>query len=198
MSHSSYVCLWQPKGYGGTDGSTPQYDLPVADQNAPDLYLPSMSLVTYTLLSALLYGNAGKFNPEVIPDVTTKCFLTQVIEVIFIRLGVQFLLSEANNPNLRVMALLDILSYTGYKYVGLSINMLLGLMAKHFGLGARVYYITFLYTASAASFFMLKTMTFSIPKTGMPSTDSKRSILVIVIAVLQFATMWFVSQTKFL
>jgi len=192
---------WQRniKGYGGQDGSVPMYDLPIADPNAPDLYLPCMSLITYTLLCALLYGNAGKFNPEVIPDVTTKCVITQVLEVVFIRVGFYFLMSQhQNNPNIRVVALLDLLSYTGYKYLGLSINMLLGLMAKHFGLGARMYYIAFLWTASAACFFMLKTMSNAVPTTHVPTADSKRSVLVIAIAGLQVATMWFVSQTKFL
>jgi len=188
-----------PKGYGGPDGNTPQYDLPIADINAPDLYLPSMSLITYTLLSALLYGNAGKFNPEVIPDVTTKCVITQMLEVLLIRVGFYFVMAQhQNNPNIRVVALLDLLSYTGYKYLGLSANMVLGLMAKHFDLGVRMYYIAFLWTASAASFFMLKTMSNAIPTTNLPAADSKRSVLVIVIAASQVATMWFVSQTKFL
>ena len=39
-----------------------------------------MALITYVLLCGLLYGGAGEFNPEVLPDVTTKCFITQVLE----------------------------------------------------------------------------------------------------------------------
>merc|ERR1712226_123383 len=128
-----------------------------------------------------------------------KCIITQLLEVLLIRLGFYILMSKhQNNPNIRVVALLDLFCYTGYKYLGLSVNMLLGLIAKHFDLGARVYYLAFAWTASAASYFMLKTMSNAVPTTQIPSADSKRSILVIVIAGAQVLTMWFVSQTKFL
>lgn len=166
-----------------------QYDLPSFDQNAPDLYLPLMTLITYVLLSAVLYGTAGQFNPEVIPDVTTKCFVTQILEVLAIRFG--FYLMQAP------VALLDLFSYTGYKYLGLCLNLLVGLLVSHFGLGKKGYYVCFCWTASAAAFFMLKTMANNIPlqtATGGP----KRDVMVFVFAGSQLATMWFVSQTKFL
>ena len=73
------------------DQTTPDgrisYALPIHDQNAPDLYIPSMALLTYVLLCALCYGNAGKFDPEVLPDVLSKCLVSQILEVIAIRIG---------------------------------------------------------------------------------------------------------------
>ena len=188
---------------------TPMHDLPIADQNAPDLYVPFMSLITYVLLCALLYGNAGKFNPEVIPDVTTKCFVTQVLEVVCVRIGL-YLLSQQQQapyqqqqrpPSMKVVPWLDLLSFSGYKYLGLSFNMFLGLMAKHFSLGARVYYITFLWTASSASYFMYRTMQSSVSDGNAYGSNSTKGttnqqILVVVFAASQVATMWFVSQTK--
>ena len=69
------------KGNTGPDAKDVLFDTPVDDENAPDLYIPSMSLITYVLLCALCYGNAGQFDPEVIPDVCTKCFLANVVEV---------------------------------------------------------------------------------------------------------------------
>jgi protein transport protein YIF1 len=167
----------------------PTYDIPRIDENAPDLYIPVMSFITYVLLSALLYGTAGQFNPEVIPDVSTKCFMTQVLEVLAIRFG--FYLMQAP------VALLDLLSYTGYKYLGLCINMLMAIMGSPFGWGTRVFYMAFVWTASAASFFMLKTMGNNIPH-QTSSAGPKREVMVLVFAASQFATMWFVSQTKFL
>ena len=163
-----------------------------------------MSLITYVLLCALVYGNAGKFNPEVIPDVTTKCFITQVLEVLFVRLGLYLLVTsqQQHHPNtqvIKVVAILDLLSYTGYKYLGLSVNMFLGLVANHFNLGARVYYLAFLWTASAASYFMYNTMKSSVMTTDSYSTGrggTNQQIIVVAFAAGQFATMWFVSQTK--
>lgn len=148
-----------------------------------------MSLITYVLLCALCYGTAGQFNPEVIQDVTTKCFVTQILEVLVIRFG--FYMMQAQ------VALLDLFSYTGYKYLGLCINMMVGLLLGHFGFGARGFYVTFLWTASAASFFMLKTMANNIPAVTA-AAGPKREFMVLAFAASQFATMYFVSQTKFL
>lgn len=148
-----------------------------------------MSLITYVLLAAVCYGTAGEFDPEVIPDVTSKCFVTQILEVLLIRVG--FYMMQAP------VAILDLFSYTGYKYLGLCINMFVGMVLGHFGFGARGFYITFVWTVSAASFFMLKTMANNIP-TVTAATGPKREVMVLAFAASQFATMWFVSQTKFL
>lgn len=170
-----------------------QYNLPRLDENAPDLYLPFMSLVTYVLLCALLYGTAGQFEFQVIPSVCAKCFFTQILEVLLLRLGMYTMQVVHSMP------LLDLLCYTGYKYVGLCINMIISLILGHLvGLGTiRAYYISFLWTASAVSFFMLKVMANNIPMVTA-STGPKREIMILVFAVGQFASMWFVSQTKFL
>jgi hypothetical protein len=149
-----------------------------------------MSLVTYCLLCALCYGTAGKFNPEVIADVTTKCFLTQILEVLIIRFG--FYMMDTS------VALLDLFAYTGYKYLGLTVNMLFGIMFGFFeGFGRTGFYVTFFWTASAAAFFMLKTMANNIPR-KTSATGPKREFMVIAFALSQFATMWLVSNTKFL
>lgn len=169
---------------------TMTYALPQQDENAPDLYIPSMSLLTYVLLCALCYGNAGNFDPEVIPEVTSKCVIFQILEVIAIRIG--FYSMEAP------VAILDLLSYTGYKYLGLCVNMLVGLMMGHFlGYGHRSYYFTYLWTATAVSYFILKVMANCIPR-RTSAVGPKRQFMILGFAGSQFATCWFVSQTKFL
>mmetsp|Transcript_687 Transcript_687/g.1668 ORF Transcript_687/g.1668 Transcript_687/m.1668 type:complete len:101 (-) Transcript_687:94-396(-) len=90
---------------------------------------------------------------------------------------------------------LDLFSYTGYKYLGLCINMLIGLFMGHLGYGTTGFYITFLWTASAASYFMLKTMANNTP-TKVSASGPKREIMVLGFAGSQALTMWFVSQTK--
>jgi hypothetical protein len=159
------------------------------DENAPDLYLPSMTLITYVLLCAICYGGAGQFSPEVIPDVTTKCFLTQLLEVLAIRVG--FYMMQAP------VAFLDLFSYTGYKYLGLCVNLLVGMMASQLEYGTKAYYVSFCWTATAAAYFMLKTMANNIPLETSRS-GPKRELVVVVIAAAQLATIWFVGQTKFL
>lgn len=159
-----------------------QYALPIHDENAPDLYLPFMSLITYVLLCGLLYGTSGKFTPEVLPDVTTKCFVTQVIEVILIRFGIYMMQVP--------LPMLDLFSLTGYKYLGLCINMLVGI-----GFGRKFYYGMLFYTAACISFYVLKVLANEIPRVTA-STGPKREFLVLGCGLSQFATMWFLSQTK--
>ncbi|KAL7552727.1 hypothetical protein ACHAWF_015963 [Thalassiosira exigua] len=174
---------------GSPDGA-PRYAPPQRDENAPDLYIPSMSLLTYALLCALCYGNAGKFDPEVLPDVTSKCVMFQILEVVAIRVG--FYLMEAP------VAILDLICYTGYKYLGLCVNMLSGLTMGHFlKYGHRSYYFTYLWTATAVSYFILKVMANCIPR-KTSAVGPKRQFMVLGFAGSQFATCWFVSQTKFL
>ena len=149
-----------------------------------------MSLITYVLLCALCYGSAGQFNPEVIPDVCTKCFLCQLVEVLAIRVG--FYMMETNVP------FLDLVSYTGYKYLGLCINLFVGLLGGLFAVGGTTaYYVCFLWTASAASYLMLKVMSHTVPLQTAPA-GPKREVMVFALAAVQPLFMSFVSQTKFL
>jgi protein transport protein YIF1 len=165
------------------------------DECAPDLYLPIMSGITYVLLSAFLSGTVGKFNPQVIPSITSQCFIVQILEVACIRFGFYLMQSQ--------VAMLDLFSYTGYKYLGLCINMIVAIMLGRHGLGitlvsgTRGFYIAFLWTATSLSYFMLKTMANNIPLHTAPH-GPKREVMVIIFATSQFITMWLVSQTKFL
>lgn len=169
------------------------YQLPINDDCAPDLYLPIMSGITYVLLSAFLSGTVGKFNPQVIPSVTSQCLIVQILEVSCIRLGFYMMQSQ--------VALLDLFSYTGYKYFGLCINMIVAIVLGRQGLnllvGSRGYYLSFLWTAAAMAYFMLKTMANNIPLHTAPH-GPKREVMVLIFAASQLVTMWLVSQTKFL
>jgi len=172
------------------------YALPHSDDNAFDLYIPSMSLITYVLLCGLCYGAAGQFDPKVLQAVTTKCFVTQMIEVFIIRFG--FYLMQAP------IDMMDLFAVTGYKYLGLCTNLLIGILLMQFIPSSsktmtsyRGYYVSFFWTATSVSFFMLKTMANNIPRITA-ATGPKREIMVLAFAASQFVTMWFLGQTKFL
>jgi protein transport protein YIF1 len=147
-----------------------------------------MSLITYVLLSAMCYGTADEFNPEIIPDVAFKCALYQTIEVLVISGG--FYAMQVP------ISFLDLFSYTGYKYVGLCMNMIAGIIVGTFGwFGTRGYYVCFLWTATASAYFMLRTMSNNIPLHTSP-VGPKREVMVLAFAALQYFIMWMVSQTK--
>jgi hypothetical protein len=155
-----------------------------------------MSLITYVLLCGLCYGAAGQFDPRVLQTVTTKCFITQMFEVALMRFG--FYLMQAP------IDLMDLFAVTGYKYLGLCTNLLVGMLITQFisSTSATVtsykgYYVSFLWTATSVSYFMLKTMANNIPRVTAAG-GPKREIMVLAFCASQFATMWFLGQTKFL
>ena len=166
----------------------PHYSLPVQDENAPDLYVPIMSLITYVLLCALAHGTAGPLDPQVIPSMATWCLVVQALEVVAVRVCCYVVMPSATTA----LPLLDLMSYTGYKYVGLCVNLLVSLfLGRVLGVlsGAQAYYLAFAWTALAACFFMLKTMAHAIPAGGGP----KRELVVLAFAASQLPAMWLVS-----
>jgi len=182
---------WRRLTNDPSDITNPTYALPASDDNALDLYIPTMSLITYVLLCALCYGSAGQFDPEVLPNVITSCILTQIFEVVLFRIGLYTMQASVR--------ILDLLAITGYKYLGLAMNMLVGVILEvSLNAGSkRGYFVAFLWTASAISFFVLKTMAEFVPKITS-SNGPKRELMIVGFGVSQFATMWFLGQTKFL
>ncbi|CAN0279807.1 unnamed protein product, partial [Ectocarpus fasciculatus] len=80
---------------------------------------------------------------QVLTEVTSSCIVTQLLEVLLIRLGLYLLNSPA--------VVLDLVAYTGYKYVGLCINMTVGVFS-----GKTWYYLALLWTGSMMAFFMVR------------------------------------------
>ncbi|CAN0037060.1 unnamed protein product [Ectocarpus sp. 12 AP-2014] len=167
------------------DDGRPKFERPVADVNAPDLYVPLMSFITFVLLTgyakgsaAALSDGAGTFSPEVLTEVTSSCIVTQLLEVLLIRLGLYLLNSPA--------VVLDLVAYTGYKYVGLCINMTVGVFS-----GKTWYYLALLWTGSMMSFFMFKTMAHTVP-TGSAS----REVMILGFAALQLLSMWWLGHSS--
>mmetsp|Transcript_17025 Transcript_17025/g.25427 ORF Transcript_17025/g.25427 Transcript_17025/m.25427 type:complete len:466 (-) Transcript_17025:148-1545(-) len=240
------------------------YAVPRDDDNAPDLYIPFMSLITYVLISALCYGTAGQFDPDVIVNVTTKCIFTQLVEVCLFKIGVYIMSSSSgsnggdlgnNTGSGGGVAFWDLFAFTGYKYLALTCNLIIGFGVSMVGSGSgssiassssgvlsdgtggedddegsapiksnigeaaigggygqKGYYIMFLWTASSICYFMLKTMANNIPQDKQMQQQQQyytqtmqqqksgptREIVILVFALSQFGTLWFLGQTKFL
>ncbi len=211
---------YDPKQGGKDAASVYPYAPPTHDENALDLYIPSMSLVTYVLLSAVCYGTTGQFNAEVMSDVMTKCCVVQLIEVLAFRMGYYVL--QVSIP----VYYMDLFAVTGYKFLGLTINMFVGYVlslalggsdgsdsssvgddgevsasaasssSSNSSWGTRGFYGTFLWTASAASYFVLKFMLNNIPDHVIGKNAPKKEVVVLAFAGSQFAIMWFLGQTK--
>ena len=87
------------------------------------------------------------------------------------------------------VAWLDLVAYTGYKYIALCVNLLVGMVA-----GPTAYYGALLYTGSSVGYFMLKTMAHAVPVSS--SAGPKREFMLLGFAVLQLGACYWLGSTK--
>jgi hypothetical protein len=154
---------------------------PIHDSNAPDLYVPIMSLITFALITAFVKGTAGKFTPEVLTDVMSYNMLVNFIEVMMLKAALVMLQSNTS--------ILDLIAYSGYKYFGLVLNMACGLF-----FGKTVYYVVMLYTGCAMAFFMIKILSAATVEHGTDPT--KRRIVIVCAGFLQLLLIWWLGYSS--
>lgn len=71
-----------------------------------------MGLVTYILLAAITAGKAGQFDPKILGQTASKAFGLLFLEFLCIKLGC-YLLGIGEEG-----AVVDLIAYEGYKFVG--------------------------------------------------------------------------------
>ncbi len=126
---------------------------PREDINSPDMYIPTMALVTYILLSTLLAGLRGAFHPELLGYTATVAISVTLLEILIIRTGT-FLLAISSSSQL-----LDLVAYSGYKFVHVIVSLLLSHFTSWLGVGGTwVSWIVFLYCFGANAFFLLRSL----------------------------------------
>ncbi|TPX47395.1 hypothetical protein SeMB42_g03333 [Synchytrium endobioticum] len=133
------------------DGHMEGYKSPREDINAPDLYIPSMSFVTYILLVGILMGQQDKFHPEVLGISSTTALLVVIFEILFVKLGC-YLLNVAGD-----VPWLDMIAYCGYQFVGLIFVEMARLTSPPW-----VVYVTFAYTMISFGFFVLRSLRYIV------------------------------------
>lgn len=127
--------------------------LPTHDAFAFDLYIPLMAAVTYVTFSAFLSGMRyhRSITAEYLVSITTTIAMSFCVETLALKLF-GYLLRV-----LPSMAVLDIISLTGYKYVLISFVVLLRQLTR---LQSVLLYLCtcVLYVIAANSFFTVKTL----------------------------------------
>jgi hypothetical protein len=112
-----------------------------------------MALVTYILLSTLLAGLRGAFHPELLGYTATLAISVLLLEILVIKLGT-FLLAISSSSQL-----LDLVAYSGYKFVAVITSLLLSeLISLFIGHRAVVSWVVFLYCFAANAFFLLRSL----------------------------------------
>jgi len=125
-----------------------EWQPPREDINSPDLYIPSMALVTYILLAALQSGLQERFHPEVLGQSASRALAVVLLDFVFVKMGCYFL--NVQGPS----QVVDLIAYGGYKFVG----VILTLMAGFLSLGRTVYGLVFMYSFFANAFFLLRSL----------------------------------------
>ncbi|GAA5887984.1 hypothetical protein JCM16303_005225 [Sporobolomyces ruberrimus] len=131
-----------------TTGVAEGWKPPREDVNCPDLYIPVMALVTYVLISAVTAGKAGTFDPAMLGQTASKAFGLLLLEFVCIKLGC-YLMGIGEEGTM-----VDLLAYEGYKFVGVIVTLLAGLL----GVTGWSYWAVFVYLVLANFFFQLRSL----------------------------------------
>jgi hypothetical protein len=178
------VPIYNPDGTYSNEVTPPRFASPVGDINSPDFYLPTMSFVTFVLVVGLLEGANNRFSPEKLMEISIESSLWLMIEIIALKVG--FYLLEIETP----VSTLDIIAYTGYKFVPLCINMVIGLM-----FGKYVYYLSVLYTGSCISLFFLNTLKV-IVNLGSGEGKKRKTWFIFGISAMQLFLIWWLGYSR--
>ncbi|KAF2403198.1 ER to Golgi transport protein-like protein Yif1 [Trichodelitschia bisporula] len=136
---------------------------PREDVNSPDMYIPVMAFVTYILLSTLLAGLHGAFHPELLGSAATYAFLVVVFEILVIKLAIYLLGINSESQ------LLDLLAYSGYKFVGIIVTLTATEMLGGMGRSGFIGLAVFFYTYQANAFFLLRSLKYVLLPDHSPS-----------------------------
>ncbi|ODQ65224.1 hypothetical protein NADFUDRAFT_10600, partial [Nadsonia fulvescens var. elongata DSM 6958] len=174
-------------------GAVEGYETAKEDINAPDLYIPVMACTTYILLSSLLSGLGGTFHPQKFGYFASKAFAFAFFELMIIKLGSYLLATQS--------PFLDFIAYSGYKFVGIIVNMIFGSFLFSSSITAR--WGIFFYTFGANAFFLLRSLKYVVLPDNIASgtahtlTSGQRQrriqFLFVYSFFIQFALMWFLS-----
>jgi hypothetical protein len=173
---------WRRKGADETmrtdenDVTDRKWALPRYDVNAPDLYIPLMSFITYVLLFGLCKGlGSSNFSPEILIQAIWRSLIVQALEVCGIKVGLT--LMQVPLP------WLDIFAYTGYKYVGLCLNSLARVIVG----GGYLSTLASLYTSCMLAYFVMKTLSAVVDKDAVSAqAPVKRHVMIFSFAASQF------------
>jgi protein transport protein YIF1 len=123
---------------------------PRDDLNSPDMYIPTMALMTYILLCTVLAGLRGSFHPELLGSITTTALAVLIFEIICMKVAM-YILNISNDSQL-----LDLVAYSGYKFVGIIVTLLAsGILTPSKGSSSWVGWSVFIYTFLANAFFLV-------------------------------------------
>ncbi|XP_035732186.1 protein YIF1B-like isoform X1 [Vespa mandarinia] len=159
---------------------------PRYEKNAPDMYIPMMSFLTYVVLAGLVLGAQERFNPEQLSILASSVLAWGIIELIVHTVSLYIMNIETS------LATLDLLAYCGYKYVGINAALLSSLPFRKFG-----YYAALLYFSATLAFFLMRSLKLRVIPQGQISYTAngnrRRLYFIFFVAIIQPLLMWWLS-----
>lgn len=132
----------------------------------PDLYIPIMGFITYILAKGLSFGMRSEFRPEKLGLVATRSLFLEALFVVTSKLAAYFI-------DIVDLNALDVVAFSGYKYVIIVLMFLL-----------RVRFFTFflkIYLNLAFFFFLSRSMKGLV--FGSSATHKKRKVYFLFMTV---------------
>jgi len=121
----------------------------------------AMAIVTYILLATLIAGLRGEFQPEVLGKTASTALIVVIVEIMILKLGC-YLLGISNESQL-----LDLIAYSGYKFVGMIVTIVVAEIANGGeGTGGWVGWTVFAYTFLANSLFLMRSLKYVLLPEG--------------------------------
>lgn len=162
--------------------------------NAPDLYIPTMAYLTYVLVAGLILGMQNRFSPEQIGMQASSALAWCLFELVIYSCTLYIANIETS------LKLLDLLAYSGYKFVGIISSILLSIV------GAKTaYYCGIIYTNLALAFFLVRSLKAQVlPETSQQSAsyyensapvvgNKRRLYFLLFVALVQPILSWWLS-----
>ncbi|PNJ38575.1 YIF1A isoform 4 [Pongo abelii] len=103
-----------------------------------------MAFITYVLLAGMALGIQKRFSPEVLGLCASTALVWVVMEVLALLLGLYLATVRSD------LSTFHLLAYSGYKYVGMILSVLTGLL-----FGSDGYYVALAWTSSALMYFIV-------------------------------------------
>lgn len=109
-----------------------------------------MAFITYILLSTLLAGLRGAFQPELLGMTATTAVVLMLVEILALKLGT-YLLNISSESQL-----LDLVAYSGFKFVHAIVVLIVAEVANGGkGTGGWIGWTVFAYCFSANALFLV-------------------------------------------
>mmetsp|Transcript_101334 Transcript_101334/g.282036 ORF Transcript_101334/g.282036 Transcript_101334/m.282036 type:complete len:392 (-) Transcript_101334:271-1446(-) len=157
------------------------------DVEEPDLYIPSMSYVTYILVYGVQRGMLSDFRPEVLSATASFAFVLLILEVGAAKMG--FYLAGNTVPVLHIMA------NCGYKYVAVCLMVIIRIVTG----GNPIYYIFFAYLSACAAWatrrFMLHFEPSQLRQQYGVAPSKLQAHIILGVAIAQIPLCWLLTPS---